>query len=87
MGCGEYNPLSLSTKDAESRRVVLLVYDVAAEPQALPCKLRSLAPCKANVGPEVAERNRPDRQAPVSVQGLPGRRGALPVPGRRGPRP
>ena len=53
MGCGEYNPLSLSTKDAESRRVVLLVYDVAAEPQALPCKLRSLGPCKGNIGPEV----------------------------------
>lgn len=55
MGCGEYNPLSLSTKDAESRRVVLLVFDVAAQPQGLPCALRSLGPCKANVGPEVKE--------------------------------
>ena len=55
MGCGEYNPLSLSTKDAESRRVVLLVFDVAAQPQGLPCKLRSLGPCKGNVGPELKD--------------------------------
>ncbi len=51
MGCGEYNPLSLTVKDEESRRAVVFVYDPAAEPQGLPCQLRSLSPCKSNCGP------------------------------------
>ena len=51
MGCGEYNPLSLSAKDRESRRVVVFVFDVAATPGGLPCQLRNIAPCKANLTP------------------------------------
>jgi outer membrane protein OmpA-like peptidoglycan-associated protein len=51
MGCGEFNPLSLTVKDEASRRAVIFVYDPAAEPTALPCKLRSLGPCKANTKP------------------------------------
>ena len=51
MGCGEFNPLSLTVKDAESRRAVCFVFDGAAGPKALPCALRSLGPCKANTGP------------------------------------
>ncbi|KYF70872.1 OmpA family protein [Sorangium cellulosum] len=55
MGCGEFNPLSVSAKDAQSRRGVVFLFDNAAEPQGLPCKLGSLAPCKANLGPERTE--------------------------------
>lgn len=51
MGCGLFNPLSVSVKDAESRRTVVFVYDVAAEPQKLPCKLHDMGPCKGNCGP------------------------------------
>jgi outer membrane protein OmpA-like peptidoglycan-associated protein len=51
MGCGEYNPMSLTVKDEESRRAVIFLYDPAAEPRNLPCKLRSLGPCNANCGP------------------------------------
>lgn len=51
MGCGEFNPLSISVKDRESRRAVVFVFDGAAGPKALPCKLRSLAPCNAKSGP------------------------------------
>jgi outer membrane protein OmpA-like peptidoglycan-associated protein len=51
MGCGEFNPLSLTVKDEESRRAVIFVFDPASEPQNLPCKLRSMGPCKANCGP------------------------------------
>ena len=49
MGCGEYNPLSASAKDAESRRVVVFVFDVAATPQGLPCALRSVGACKGQL--------------------------------------
>ena len=51
MGCGEYNPLGLTVHDAESRRAVVFVYDPAAEPQSLPCQLRSVAPCQSNCRP------------------------------------
>ncbi len=51
MGCGEFNPLSISVKDRESRRAVVFVFDGAAGPKALPCKLRSLGPCKSKSGP------------------------------------
>jgi len=55
MGCGEYNPLSEEANDAESRRVVLLVFDPAAEPQDLPCQLRELRPCQGMCAPIPAE--------------------------------
>lgn len=45
MGCGLYNPVSLHGKDDESRRGVLFLYDLAARPQNLPCKLRDIGPC------------------------------------------
>lgn len=51
MGCGEYNPLSIAAKDQESRRAVVFVFDGAAGPKDLPCKLRNLGPCNANCGP------------------------------------
>ncbi|HXN30320.1 MAG TPA: OmpA family protein, partial [Polyangiaceae bacterium] len=51
MGCGEYNPLSLSVQDAESRRAVVFVLDPAAGPANVPCKLRSIGPCQSNCGP------------------------------------
>lgn len=60
MGCGEFNPLSLSAQDQESRRAVVFVFAPAAEPQALPCKLRSLGPCQANLRPVPSA---PDPQA------------------------
>ena len=50
MGCGEYNPLSDHARDAASRRTVLFIFDAAATPQNLPCKLRSLGPCKGAGG-------------------------------------
>jgi len=55
MGCGEYNPFTLSAKDEESRRAVVFLFDAAAEPKALPCKLRSLGPCRANIDPPQSE--------------------------------
>lgn len=55
MGCGEYNPLHLSAKDAESRRAVVFLFDAAAEPQGLPCKLGALGPCRANLDPEATQ--------------------------------
>src|SRR5262249_2599147 len=63
MGCGEFNPLSISVKDSQSRRGVVFVFDNAAEPQSLPCKLGSMGPCKANVGPEPTEPD-PDGKPP-----------------------
>lgn len=51
MGCGEFNSLSLSQRDAASRRVNVFLFDPVAEPQNLPCKLRQLAPCRANLDP------------------------------------
>jgi outer membrane protein OmpA-like peptidoglycan-associated protein len=51
MGCGLFNPLSITAKDAQSRRVVVFVYDAAAEPRNLPCKLGDLGPCNSNCGP------------------------------------
>lgn len=47
MGCGEYNPLSKTAKDAESRRAVLFVFDPAAAPQNAPCKIGDIKPCQA----------------------------------------
>jgi hypothetical protein len=47
VGCGEFNPLSVAAKDAESRRAVVMVFDGAAGPaRPLPCKLGSVAPCR-----------------------------------------
>ncbi|MFO0761949.1 MAG: hypothetical protein U0359_36250 [Byssovorax sp.] len=63
MGCGEFNPLSISVKDEQSRRGVVFIFDNAAEPQSLPCKLGSMGPCKANVGPEAKEPD-PDGKPP-----------------------
>ncbi|HYQ01121.1 MAG TPA: OmpA family protein [Polyangiaceae bacterium] len=48
MGCGEYNPLSLSAKDEQSRRTVVFVFDPAAQPQAPPCVIGDIKPCQAN---------------------------------------
>ncbi len=45
MGCGEFNPLSISAQDVESRRAVVFVFDPAAAPTNLPCQLRSVGPC------------------------------------------
>lgn len=55
MGCGEFNPLSLSVRDAESRRVTILVFGPAAEPQGLPCLLGDLSPCQSLCGPSPDE--------------------------------
>jgi hypothetical protein len=63
MGCGEFNPLSLTAKDEESRRAVIFLYDPAAEPQNLPCALRTLGPCKSNCGP-LPEDPDPDGKPP-----------------------
>ncbi len=54
MGCGEFNPLSLTARDPESRRTVVFLFDPAAAPQGLPCALGSLAPCRASCGPPAA---------------------------------
>ena len=51
MGCGEFNPVSLHVSDAASRRAVVLVYDIPAEPTALPCRLGTIAPCLAVTTP------------------------------------
>jgi hypothetical protein len=45
MGCGEFNPLSEAGTDEGSRRAVVFVFDSAAEPQGMPCKLRTTSPC------------------------------------------
>jgi len=58
MGCGAYNALSASAKDAESRRVVVFVFDVAATPQGLPCALRSVGACKGQLRGESSARAR-----------------------------
>lgn len=63
MGCGEYNPLTIGGEDAESRRVVVFLFDNAAEPAGLPCKLRSLGPCQANLDPPLTE-SKPDGKPP-----------------------
>lgn len=55
MGCAEFNPLSLHAKDAESRRVVVLTYDIPAEPQGLPCKLGTITPCLGVTSPPKTE--------------------------------
>lgn len=52
MGCGEFNALSLSAKDAASRRVNVFLFDPVAAPDKLPCKLRQLPPCQANLDPK-----------------------------------
>ncbi len=52
VGCGEFNPLSKSAKDAESRRAVIMIFDGAAGPaNPLPCKLGSVAPCREVCSP------------------------------------
>ncbi len=58
MGCGEFNPLSLSAKDRESRRAVVFIFDPAAQPQAPPCVLGSIDACKPTLDPV------PDEGAP-----------------------
>jgi len=63
MGCGEFNPVSLTVKDEASRRAVVFVYDPAAEPQGLPCQLRSMGPCNSNCGP-LAKEPDPDGKPP-----------------------
>jgi outer membrane protein OmpA-like peptidoglycan-associated protein len=60
MGCGEFNPLSLTAKDRESRRVVIFIFDPAAEPTDAPCKLKDTSPCRANfVDPPPTEADGP----------------------------
>jgi len=49
MGCGEFNPLSLSAHDRESRRAVIFVFDPAAQPQSPPCQLGTVGPCNGNL--------------------------------------
>jgi outer membrane protein OmpA-like peptidoglycan-associated protein len=51
MGCGAFNPLSLSARDAESRRTQVFVFHGAAGPADLPCRLRKLGPCNASSRP------------------------------------
>jgi outer membrane protein OmpA-like peptidoglycan-associated protein len=52
VGCGEFNPLSKSAKDAESRRAVIMIFDGAAGPaNPLPCKSNSVAPCREVCSP------------------------------------
>lgn len=52
MGCSEFNALSLSARDTNSRRVNVFLFDPVAAPAPLPCKLRQLAPCRANLDPK-----------------------------------
>lgn len=52
MGCGEFNALSIGAKDAASRRVNVFLFDPVAAPDKLPCKLRQLPPCRANLDPK-----------------------------------
>ncbi len=47
VGCGEVNPLSLAAKDRESRRVVVFVFDPAAQPEAPPCVRGDHTVCNA----------------------------------------
>ena len=52
MGCGEFNPLSLAAKDAESRRAIVMVFDgVSAPSKPLPCRIGSIKPCKGVCSP------------------------------------
>ncbi len=53
VGCGEFNPLSLSAKDRESRRVVVFVFDPAAQPSAPPCRLGDHQVCRGQLVDEV----------------------------------
>ena len=62
MGCGEFNPRNKHAGDEESRRTMVLVFESAAEPQDLPCKLRTLVPCKSNCVPPTEEEG-PDKSA------------------------
>lgn len=55
MGCGEFNPLSLSARDEASRRVNVFLFDPVAEPEDLPCRLRKLPPCRKNLDPAPKE--------------------------------
>jgi outer membrane protein OmpA-like peptidoglycan-associated protein len=57
MGCGEFNPLSISARDEASRRVHVFVLDPVAVPDDLPCALRKLPPCKANSTAELSAPN------------------------------
>ncbi len=51
MGCGRYNPFTIDDSDAESRRAVVFLFDTAAEPKPLPCKIGDIAPCQAVITP------------------------------------
>jgi outer membrane protein OmpA-like peptidoglycan-associated protein len=63
MGCGEFNPLSLSARDEASRRVNVFLFDPVAEPDSLPCRLRQLPPCRANLDAAPTEPS-PDGKPP-----------------------
>jgi hypothetical protein len=64
MGCGEFNPFA-EGKDEKSRRVTLLIFDPAADPGDLPCRVGDIAPCKANLlGPNDPPRGQPDDKVP-----------------------
>lgn len=55
VGCGEYNPLATSAKDAQSRRAIVFVFDAAAEPRGLPCKGGDIGPCQGICSPAPSE--------------------------------
>jgi len=63
MGCGEFNPLSSNARDEASRRVHIFVLDPVAVPDDLPCALRKLGPCQANITAPVTEPD-PDGKPP-----------------------
>lgn len=82
MGCGEFNALSLSAKDAASRRVNVFLFDPVVAPEKLPCKLRQLGPCRANLDPKPTELE-PNGKAPFRCrvfQGLATKCTAAPSP-------
>jgi hypothetical protein len=51
MGCAEFNPFTPDNqiRDENSRRVVVMVYDPAADPGNLPCVIGDIGPCHANL--------------------------------------
>lgn len=66
MGCGGFNPFTVDDSDAESRRAVVFVFDPAAEPTGLPCKIGDVGPCRAaSRAPRTpADPTPPDERAP-----------------------
>lgn len=65
MGCGKYNPVSASARDKESRRVVALLFDVAATPSPLPCKLGDVKPCEATPLRAASKDDKPPYRCPI----------------------